>query len=150
MIETGVVTGREAGGTVRVEIVRTAACDGCHARGACAMVWQNRRLEVSAADPLGAAPGATVTLDLPDGDFLTACAVAYAIPLATMVAGAVGTWAVLGGPTPSPHRDPLSALGALAGAGLGLVLVRLLDRRLGGRPGGRGRRFRAVVTGIVS
>ncbi len=150
MFETGVVVERESGGLVRVEILRTAACDGCHARGACAMVFQNRRVVLTASDPLGAAKGAKVTLELPDGAFLRACATVYLIPLAGLVAGALATWAALGSTVTASRRDVLAALGALAGVAVGWGIVRILDRRLreGRRNGAE--RFRAVVTGIVS
>lgn len=150
MVETGVVLERAPDNLVRVEITRTAACDGCQARGACALVLQDRRLVMTAADPLGAPAGATVTLELADGAFLSACAAVYLIPLAGLVAGALATWMALGLLAPAAERDVPAALGALGGAALGLAVVRLLDGRLRARRRGGADRFRPVVTAIVN
>lgn len=148
MIETGVIVEQRPDGAATVEVERGAICDGCHTRGACAMTFGRRRLLLPAANPLGAAVGARITLELDDSAFLAACLTVYLIPLVALLAAAFGTWAALGGTPPSPHRDEFSALGALAGAACGFGIVRLLDSRLRDPRRPAARRFRARITGI--
>jgi sigma-E factor negative regulatory protein RseC len=148
MIETGVIVEQRPDGAVTVEVERGAACDGCHTRGACAMTFGRRRLLLPATNPLGASVGQRITLELDDSAFLTACVTVYLIPLATLLAAAFCTWAALGGTPLASHRDPLSALGALAGAAAGFGIVRLIDSRIRDPRRPDARRFRARITGI--
>lgn len=148
MIETGLVVAQRSDGAVTVEVERGAACDGCHARGACAMTFGRRRLLLPATNQLGAAVGQRITLELDDSVFLTACATVYLIPLAALLVAAFGIWAALGDTPLASHREPLSALGALVGAAAGFGIVRLIDSRIRDLRRPEARRFRARITGI--
>jgi sigma-E factor negative regulatory protein RseC len=140
VIERGIVLERRSGGELLVEVARSAACDGCHAQGGCAMALGDRRVQVEAWGE-GVGEGDEVRLELGDRTFLMACVVVYAMPLAVLVLGAVAgalLATVLGrGP------DALAAIGALAGAGAGLLLAGRLDTRLRRRSA---ERFRVVAT----
>jgi sigma-E factor negative regulatory protein RseC len=127
VIETGIVVGRREDGKALVEVRRTAACDGCHARGACMTTFQDRSTIFSAEDPLGVRPGQRVTLEMADGAFLGACALAYVVPLIGLVVGGVAAW-IVAAPVSGPAREVLAAFGSLAGAALAYVGVRLWDR----------------------
>ncbi|NWG30381.1 MAG: SoxR reducing system RseC family protein [Rhodocyclaceae bacterium] len=101
--------------TVRVELPST--CASCGSRGACTSA---RTLELPA--PPTARPGATVTLALPESDFLRGALLAYGLPAVATLTGAI----LLSG-----AGDLAAVAGALCGLGLGLIGLRRFGRRAG-------------------
>ncbi|HCF59720.1 MAG TPA: hypothetical protein DFS52_17210 [Myxococcales bacterium] len=148
MIERGTVRESRGDGWVVVEVHRTGACDGCHSRGACSMGFGARNAQVTARDPLGAQIGQQVELELGDGAFLTACAWVYLVPLAGLLLGAGLGWGLLGWMGIGAARDPLSALFALLGLGIGVAIVWLYDRRVRDARGAPTGRFQVQVRAI--
>ncbi|MGI5865273.1 MAG: SoxR reducing system RseC family protein [Myxococcales bacterium] len=148
MIESGTVLERRSDGSVVVEVNRTSACDGCHAKGACSMGFGSRRAQVTAHDPVGAQVGQTVTLEVGDGAFLAACAWVYLVPLAGLLFGAALAYVLTGWARMTAARDTVSALSALAGLGIGIAVVWLYDRRVRDARGAPTGRFQVRVRAI--
>ena len=110
----------EQTGVATVAFERPEACAKC---GGCGLKSQTGIIELKA----DCQPGDWVRVELPEGRFLQATAMAYVIPLFGLLAGlGLGGW--LGGG---------SDLGALLGGGLGLgialLLLRLTERRIAGK-----------------
>ena len=130
MYENGVVLEKLTDGRVMVEVDRTSACDGCHARGACQTTLQPRKARFTVLDPVGAGVGELVRLELEDGAFLQACLQAFVMPLLLLVAAAVAAHVGLARLGYPEWQDAGAALGALAGVGFGLWRMRSLEKRL--------------------
>jgi sigma-E factor negative regulatory protein RseC len=149
MTGCGTVVERRADGQVVVRIERGAACDGCHARGACNMGFGARQLEVPAHDHVGAGVGQRVTIELADGAFLAACAWVYLVPLAGLLFAAGLAWGLLGwAGLDAAIRDAGSALAALGGLAGGAAVLWTVDRRVRDARGGPSGRFRAHVCAL--
>ena len=106
-----------AGPMAQVRIEPASACSSCGTKGSCAS-GQSRAVWVEA--PEGVSAGDTLKISMPERAFNTAALIGYLLPAAAMLVGA-GITAGAG--------DVAAAAGALAGLGLGMVLVRILGRR---------------------
>lgn len=129
--ERGRVVAVEAG-VVWVETQRRGSCGQCAAQASCGTsVWQQalrpRAHHLQArTGALQPALGDWVVLGVADGVVLAGALVLYLVPLAALLLGAgLGEW--LGG------REGTSILGAVAGLGLGLGVVRWRSRWEAGR-----------------
>lgn len=100
-------------------------CGRCHEAGGCqsgilGRIFGSRPREFRIANRIGAAPGDAVVLRAVDGATFRAAFLAYVLPLALLLAGAVAGTALA-----SPNgEDVAAALGALAGL-LCSMLLRL-------------------------
>jgi sigma-E factor negative regulatory protein RseC len=112
-----------------VEIERQSACASCHASGGCgtatlAKVWSGRQVRTRAISALPLRPGDEVIVGLAEGVLLRGALLAYLLPLALMLAGALLGEAAFAG----AGEEPVIVLGAL-GLGLGFLTVRVASRR---------------------
>ncbi len=125
--EEGVVKAVE-GPRVLVEVTQKDQCASCGARGACEMMGGTRLRMVSALNEAGAKEGDRVVVAVESAGLLGAGAVAYMLPVAGVVGGAL-IGQSLG---PSWGWDAQNAAIALALGGLGVMwgLMRVLARRL--------------------
>ena len=103
-------------GTAQVAYMRQSACSGdCHKCSGCGAVEQT--MIFTARNPIGATPGALVTVESATGPVLKAAAVLYMLPLVLVIAGyLVGMQWQLGG-----------LIGALAFA-LSIAIIVCYDR----------------------
>ena len=103
-------------GTAQVAYMRQSACSGdCHNCAGCGAVEQT--MIFTARNPIGATPGALVTVESATGPVLKAAAVLYMLPLVLFIAGyLVGMQWQLGG-----------LIGALAFA-LSIAIIVCYDR----------------------
>ena len=103
-------------GTAQVAYMRQSACSGdCHKCSGCGAVEQT--MIFTARNPIGATPGALVTVESATGPVLKAAAVLYMLPLLLFIAGyLVGMQWQLGG-----------LIGALAFA-LSIAIIVCYDR----------------------
>ena len=103
-------------GTAQVAYMRQSACSGdCHKCSGCGAVEQT--MIFTARNPIGATPGALVTVESASGPVLKAAAVLYMLPLVLFIAGyLVGMQWQLGG-----------LIGALAFA-LSIAIIVCYDR----------------------
>lgn len=140
MIEQAGRVVRAGTGYAWIEIERHSACGACQASASCgtatlAKAWGARTLRACAQSSLDLQPGDTVIVGLADGALLRGALLAYLAPLALLLAGALlGKTAFAGA-----GEEPVILCGAL-GFGLGLLMVRMLSRRLQQDP-----RFQPVV-----
>lgn len=72
------------GDQVRLEMVRNAACDSCHA---CTIGTESKTLELSALNLCDAKTGDLVAVKLENKSFLTAVIIIYGIPLIALLVG---------------------------------------------------------------
>jgi positive regulator of sigma E activity len=105
------------GGMSRLRLAAPAACGSCGAQAACGS-GRERLVDVAMPPEIGA--GDLVSLQLPETDLNRSALLAYLLPAATMLLGALLLAA--GG-------DALAALGAALGLGFGLVCLRIFGRR---------------------
>lgn len=135
MIEQqGIVIGVRDG-LAEVDVKGRHGCGGCGEQGSCATaaignLFTRRRHRIRVNNSIGASTGDVVVIGLRDDDALGLAAVAYLVPVVTMILGA-GAGEALVRLLATPSEFPV-VLGAAAGlfGGLGLF------RRLGGRNGG--------------
>ncbi len=122
MIKFGQVTAyNEANKTATITYIRPDACEKC---GGCSSMSQTGSITLKADCKLGD----WVRVELPDGRFLSATVMAYAIPLVTFLIGLFAGYQLSG-------QNELWALaGSLLGLGLGMVAMRLCDRFIAGKP----------------
>ena len=132
------------GDLAEVETQRRNACGGCDAKAGCgsallANVFGNRRSRIRVLNPIQARPGDQVVIGLDEGPFLRAAFALYAVPLLTMIGGALfGEW--LGLRAAAEDTELAGLLGGLLGLILGLGWLRRFARRTD-----RDARYRAVV-----
>ena len=104
----------------------------CESKGACtALGGQVKDHILVIPNPLAAEPGQWVSLHMPESSVLRASAVLYGLPALTLILGAAAGNSMAAGLCIGD--DPGTALGAGAGMVVGLGIMWLLNRRLGGR-----------------
>ena len=113
----------------RVACEERAACGACGTSGRCALRWFAAGRPASVEIPVSAGgseplrPGDAVVLSIADGELFRAAALVYLVPLAGLLAGALGARGLAG-------AGEGVALGAgLLGAALGWLVARGLARR---------------------
>lgn len=111
----------ETTGTAVIEYIRPDACAKC---GACGMLNKKGSIELKA----DCAVGNWVKVYLPDNRFLSAAAIAYVIPLIGFLGGLFLAYSLSG------HNDLWSIAGGLVGLGLCLLVMRLTEKRVQGKP----------------
>ncbi len=129
MIEERAVVAEAGAGYAWVEIQRRSACGGCQAGDGCATaalakIWSGGQVRVRAISELSLQPGDAVIVGLADGVLLRGALLAYLLPLALLLAGALLGQAVFAG----AGEEPVVVSGVL-GLGLGFLAVRVLSRR---------------------
>lgn len=104
-------------GKLMAEIIREEACASCRA----CRFGQEERLLMELPDDKDYCEGETIRLEMPDGDFSRGIILAYALPLVCMLAGLFAFSGFAG--------EGVQAIGALAGLGVGLLIVRLVSNK---------------------
>jgi sigma-E factor negative regulatory protein RseC len=127
LVETGRVVAVENDG-LWVETIRQSTCGSCAARKGCGHGLLNRYAE-GKRGYIRVLPGATGSIDcavddqvrisIPEEVILRGSLVVYVVPLLCMLGGAV-----LGSVLFGDRGDPIAAVGAVVGFGLGFLLVR--------------------------
>ena len=117
MIRTGKVVGIQ-GNSLEVCFERPEMCAKC---GAC-MGREAHKETVKIAG--SASVGDTVTVEMPDAKIVKVSLIAYIIPLTGLLIGLLIGQALL-------KTDIWAAVFGLAGMGCGILITRMLDRRLG-------------------
>lgn len=117
MIKFGIVTEYDnTTGMADIEYVRPDACDKC---GACAGASRKETITLKA----DCHEGDWVKVELPEGRFLGATALAYALPLGGFAMG-LGLGYFLGG-----GQDLITVLGAAVGVGFAFTALKMIDRQ---------------------
>lgn len=117
------------GPVARVACEDPASCGACGTGGRCALRWfaSRRRaaLEIPARadDRIALRPGDEVVLSIEDGELLRAAVLAYALPLAGLLAGAIAARGLAGA------GEGGALVAGLGGAVIGGWLARTLARR---------------------
>ncbi len=116
-------------GLAQVKVQRAGGCGRCHETGGCGGVEREQAScqAYLVGNPLGAQPGDRVLLEVPPGAALRAALLAYVLPLAAVLLGALvasGLW----------HSDLAGVLGALSGLSISLLYLRSRGARQACRP----------------
>jgi len=119
-------------GRALVATVRSSACEGCAARGACTHLGGGREARVWVDDPLGVSPGDRVVVAVPEAAVLRASLWVYLVPVAALVVGAVAGNRI--GPALGLSPDGGAALLGLGAMVLALVGSRWVSRGPAGGP----------------
>jgi sigma-E factor negative regulatory protein RseC len=114
MEQTGEVI-EVSGGLLTVQFCRPEACESCRA---CTGEKHNTMIQISG----DAQVGDIVTVSMPEGQVAKASLLAYAMPLVGLLIGLFAGYA-LGGDIPA-------IIGAAAGLGISVLILKLLDGRL--------------------
>ena len=122
MTKFGQVTAyNEQTGVATVAFERPEACAKC---GGCGLKSQTGTIELKADCQVGD----WVRVEMPEGRFLQATAIAYVVPLIGLLAGLGLGWLIGNG------SDLAALLGCALGLGLSFLLLRLTERRISGKP----------------
>jgi sigma-E factor negative regulatory protein RseC len=121
---TGIVT-RLEGEFAWVEVVSGGSCGSCKSQGGCGsgllgLTASPRQYRLP--NDVGARPGDTVTITMPDGGVVKAALLSYLLPLALGIAGAAAGMR-LGG------ADAHALIGLGLGVGAGLLVLRRASLR---------------------
>lgn len=113
-----------------VEVARSSACDGCREQGGCAASLEEKRPgSTLATNTLGANPGDTVEVSLPERVVLWGALTIYMLPLAVMFAFIILAGHFKASLAPSWPPASFEVLGGVTGLLTGLALVRLVSLR---------------------
>lgn len=134
MIEETALVTRIDGGFAELEAQRNSSCGGCGAKSTCgtaalAGVLGKRSLSMRVANTLGLRVGERVVIGLQAEVLTHLSLVAYLLPLAAMIGGAVAAEALVGIWFPL-WTEPAAILAGLLGIAGGLVWLRHYTRRL--------------------
>lgn len=130
MTETATIIKRLSPDRVLVQISRGAACDTCHAKGACAPLSRGSIVTFEAQDSFGCDFGDQVQVSIAEGAVLKAVGWVYGLPLALalIVSLTIWNWA------PSQEtRDLLAAGGFITGVALGFLALKLVEKLISKR-----------------
>lgn len=116
-----------AGGVARVKVRRNGGCGRCSEPGGCGNAAESRCDEFVVLNELNVRPGDQVLIDIPEGAALRAALLAYGLPLAGIVCGALTGFALAA-------SDAASFAGAVLGFLLALGSIRALRSRGVSRP----------------
>lgn len=135
MLETRGIVVDTRGEYAIVEAERQAGCGRCDSAGGCAQdtlgkLFGTPRRRFRALNPALARPGEEVTIVIEDGAVLRSAVVMYLVPLALLVAGAIGGALIMG--AAGTANDLYAGAGGAAGLLAGFLSVRYygLWRRL--------------------
>lgn len=129
MIEERAIVAEAGAGYAWVDIQRRSACGHCQASAGCgtatlAKAWGTHSMRTRARSELLLQPGDEVMVGLADGVLLRGALLAYLLPLALLLAGALLGEAVFAG----AGEEPVILSGTI-GLGLGFLAVRVMSRR---------------------
>ncbi len=116
MTQFGIVT-QSGNGRSTLTFSRPEACEKC---GACGGTKHKHTLEIDGEYPVGH----WLRVEMPEGRFLQASALAYALPLAALMIGLLAGYFLPG------RSEAGGIIGALLGLGLSLCALRLWGRRM--------------------
>ena len=111
-----------ATGMATVHFERPEACAKC---GACGSGSQKGTITIKAQQ---CAAGDWVRVELPEGRFLSATAIAYVVPLIAFLVGIGLGWLLGNG------NDLAMLAGALAGIAVSIGILYIVNRRISGKP----------------
>lgn len=86
--EQGIVIRTDEGGAW-VKTIKTGACEGCSAKGACHAADGGEEMEVKAINEAGAKVGDRIVLNFETGSLLKATFLIYMFPVLLLIIGAV-------------------------------------------------------------
>lgn len=149
MVECARVVEIPSKGKVVVEVTRHEACHTCAARGAC-NPGGGKVGRTTASCSLDVSVGDTVEIEISDSAVRVAILWAYVVPALLMLAGLFCAWLVAPMiPMIGAQRDILAGAGALVGAGVGVGVMWLVNRRIS-RPGTKAHeRFHVSVVRVM-
>ncbi len=105
-------------GRLMAEVVRSEACQSCRACN----FGQQERVYIEVGNT-NCREGDDVTIEIHDGAVTKASAMAYGIPVVMLFAGLLAGGCV-------SDKDYIQAIFAVIGLGLGLLAVKVMDRRI--------------------
>jgi len=118
------------GDWAKVEVTRSAMCDGCSESGSCISSLESGKKAIAAArNPLGALAGDTVELSINEGVILRGTAVFYLIPVAFLlvfIAGSLLLNSLFGW---QRSENAVAALAGVLGLALSFPVIRLISTR---------------------
>ena len=127
-------------GRARVEVSPSGMCSHCEMASSCIPASSGNRI-IEVADPIGAAPGLRVRIELASSTFLLASFLAYVFPLIFLFAGALIGFSA----APESSGELGGGVGSLIGLGAGLLLSKIYAQRLAARG-----KIDPVITGIIA
>ncbi len=140
----GIVVETYSNNYAHVVTDRRGACGGCQSTpDACASCLANARIETRVTNSVGAVPGDLVKVHLSNSNLFTGAAILYLLPVFGLLLGAfTGVWVS----TTAGLTEMIGSIaGAVAGLGIGYVVVAVLDRSASVR-----RKIMPTITDVVT
>lgn len=111
----------EKTGIATIQYIRPDACDKC---GGCGMGSKVNSIDLKAECNVGD----WARVELPDGRFVQATALAYGMPLVGFLLGLILGYVL------SSHSEGWAILSSFVGLGISLLILRMNERRISGKP----------------
>lgn len=116
-----VLSFNEKTGMATIEYVRPDTCAKC---GACQSMNKTGSIELKC----DCVPGDWVRIVMPERNFMGAMAIAYGLPLVLFLAGLALGYVLSG------KSEGWALIGSLIGIGVSLILLKINEKRIAGRP----------------
>jgi sigma-E factor negative regulatory protein RseC len=140
--EEGFVASKSEDGWAQVITTRGSMCSTCRAAHCCSSLRPSSKMVIRALNTAGAKAGDLVILSLKTDAVIKSAAIAYLIPVAGLIGGAVAGVAL--GQELRANETAISVLVALAGLLLGFAVTIIISRWMSARG-----RLTPVITGIM-
>jgi sigma-E factor negative regulatory protein RseC len=127
VIEEGIVV-ELRDGQVLISMERTEACDGCPTTNICKA--DGNRMIMRAKDPIGVSIGQKVKVAVEPANYIYPAFWVYGFPLLSLIGGAIIGQLVSILLEQKIHSQLFSALGAVVGVALSLIVVKWFNSRL--------------------
>ena len=126
MEEVGVVI-KTDGITAKVVVQKKGACDGCAGKGACKSTDDG--MEIDALNNVNAQPGQTVRVSLGAYTYLKSSMIAYAMPLAFFIAGAILGKNAGAKYFTNLNSDLVAAIAGFAALAISILFIKMFSSR---------------------
>jgi sigma-E factor negative regulatory protein RseC len=141
MKQTGVVIGIE-GDKAKIKMQRHTACGDC---GACQVSSNQLNVTLEAQNPVGAAAGDFVEVDMETMDFLSAVILVYLLPLVALVAGIfAGYYGVLLAGVSDRTAQGIGGVVGILAAALSYLFIKTKEEKLKST-----KKYKPIISGIV-
>lgn len=141
MRNTGIIVETLDHSIAKLKMKQHSACAEC---GKCHTESESKDLLVEVDNTVGAKIGDLVEVDLEAANVLQAAAIAYLIPLASLLIGVIVTYQILDSISYNGSKEILSSLVGVVTMAISYVIIRINDNKFK-----QSKKYMPIVTNIV-